>query len=165
MASCFISIGSNLGDREYYIKAAIRKIREMPGTRVKNISSIIETAPEGGESQGHYLNGVMEIEATLAPYQLLQELQRIESSLGRVRTVKNAPRTIDLDILTYGDIRINEEALTIPHPRMLLRDFVLKPLKEIAPQVVKKFMKEKKAAIEKREPRCVQRKNGSDQGC
>lgn len=152
MVTCFIGIGSNLGDRDYYIKTAIKKIRVISNTRIKKISTIIETFPEGegSSSQNPYLNAVAEIETELSPYQFFKELQNIESALGRVRTVKNAPRTIDLDILTYGDIRINEDALTIPHPRMLLRDFVLKPLKEIAPQVVKKFMKEKKAAIKKK---------------
>ncbi len=143
MATCFIGMGSNLGDREYYINNAIKKIRAMPGTQIKKISRIIESPPEGASPQGPYLNGVMEIETTLRPYQLLQELQGIESSLGRVRTVKGGPRTIDLDILTYGGIRMNEMALSIPHPRMLERDFVLKPLREIAPEIVRKLKKQK----------------------
>ena len=85
----------------------------------------------------------MEIDTELLPYQLLQELQRIEVALGRVRTVKNGPRIIDLDILTYGDVILTEEALCIPHPLIFERDFVLTPLKEIAPLVVEKLLKKR----------------------
>jgi len=112
-------------------------------TKVKKISRIIETLPQGGPVQGPYLNGVLEIETQLSPYQLLQELQKIEAALGRVRAVVNGPRTIDLDILTYADLRIHEDALCIPHPRMMERDFVLVPLKEIAPAVVDTLKKVK----------------------
>jgi 2-amino-4-hydroxy-6-hydroxymethyldihydropteridine diphosphokinase len=155
-------MGSNLGDRVYYIKSAIKKIEAISGTRIKKISGIIESLPQGGPPQGVYLNGVMEIETTLAPHQLLQELQRIESSLGRVRTVKDGPRTIDLDILTYGDIRINAEALNIPHPRMLARDFILRPLSEIAPEVVKKLMKEKGTGVKGKKSPGQRVKSGSN---
>ncbi len=137
MVTCYISVGSNLGDRKLYIETAIKKIRTLVNTRVKKVSSIIETSPQGGPPQGAYLNAVLEIETEIIPYQLLQELQRIELLLGRVRTVVNAPRTIDLDILTYGDVCMNEDALCIPHSRMLQRDFVMMPLKEIAPELVK----------------------------
>jgi 2-amino-4-hydroxy-6-hydroxymethyldihydropteridine diphosphokinase len=136
MVTCYIGIGSNLGDRQYYINTAIKKIMMLIGTRVRKISRIIETLPQGGLIQGPYLNGVIEIETGLNPYQLLQELQKIESSLGRLRSVKNAARTIDLDILTYADLCIEEDALCIPHPRILEREFVLEPLKEISSQEV-----------------------------
>jgi 2-amino-4-hydroxy-6-hydroxymethyldihydropteridine diphosphokinase len=139
MVTCYIAIGSNLGDRKYYIESAVKKVRTLANTKVNKVSSVIETAPEGGPPQGPYLNCVMEINTELTPYQLLQELQRIESLLGRVRTAANAARTLDLDILTYGDICLKEDALCIPHPRMLERDFVMIPLKEIAPEVVKKL--------------------------
>ncbi len=139
MVICHIALGSNLGDRKFYLEAAIKKMRILANTKVKKVSSMIETLPQGGPPQGMYLNCALEIETELTPYQLLQELQKIESMLGRVRTVLNAPRTIDLDILTYGDIRMKEEALCIPHPRMMERDFVLIPLKEIAPELVKKL--------------------------
>jgi len=153
MITCYIGVGSNLGDRQYYINTAIRKIMMLIGTRVRKISRIIESFPQGGPVQGPYLNGVIEIETELNPYQLLQELHKIESSLGRVRVVKNGPRTIDLDILTYGDLCINEEALCIPHPRILEREFVLGPLGEIAPEVVRKLQaKSKKVARSVRKP-------------
>jgi 2-amino-4-hydroxy-6-hydroxymethyldihydropteridine diphosphokinase len=139
MVTSYIALGSNLGDRRGFIESAIKKMRLLANTKVKEVSSVIETLPQGGPLQGLYLNCVLAIETDLTPYQLLQELQKIESMLGRVRTVLNAPRTIDLDILTYGDICIKEEALCIPHPRMLERDFVLIPLKEIAPELVKKL--------------------------
>jgi len=160
MVTCYIGIGSNLGDRRYHIDKAIKEIRMLGVTKVKKISRIIETLPQGGPVQGPYLNGVLEIETQLTPYQLLQELQKIETALGRVRTVINGPRTIDLDILTYADLRIHEDALCIPHPRMMERDFVLVPLKEIAPAVVDTLKKikgkpvrsglKKKAAVKNR---------------
>jgi 2-amino-4-hydroxy-6-hydroxymethyldihydropteridine diphosphokinase len=139
MVTCYIAIGSNLGDRRYFIESAIKKMRILANTKVEKVSSIIETLPQGGPPQGRYLNCVLAIETDLTPYQLLQELQKIESMLGRVRTVVNAPRTIDLDILTYSDICMKEEALCIPHPRMLERDFVMIPLSEIASGLVKKL--------------------------
>ncbi|MFH1507335.1 MAG: 2-amino-4-hydroxy-6-hydroxymethyldihydropteridine diphosphokinase [Candidatus Omnitrophota bacterium] len=142
MVTCCLGIGSNLGDRLNCINAAIRKIRSLPLTRVNKISEIIESLPEGGPAQGMYLNGVIEIETELNPYQLLQELQKIESNLGRVRAVVNGPRTIDLDILTYADAVFDEQALCIPHPRILEREFVLRPLRQIAPQLVERLLKQ-----------------------
>ncbi len=128
---CYISIGSNLGDRTKYIENAIEKLKETKGIEVKRISSIYETEPMGGPKQGKYLNGAIEIETHLEPREIMVKLQKIEKQLGRIRTVKNAPRTIDLDMLLYGDKKINEPDLKIPHPRMHERDFVMKPLKEI----------------------------------
>jgi 2-amino-4-hydroxy-6-hydroxymethyldihydropteridine diphosphokinase len=145
MVICYIAIGSNLGERKFYIESAIKKIRCLTNTKVNKVSSVIESAPQGGPLQGPYLNAVLEAVTDLSPYQLLQELQRIEAVLGRVRTIKNAARTIDLDILTYGDTVMKEEALCIPHPRMLERDFVLIPLKEIAPELVKKLVTKPRA--------------------
>ncbi|MDD5730325.1 MAG: 2-amino-4-hydroxy-6-hydroxymethyldihydropteridine diphosphokinase [Candidatus Omnitrophica bacterium] len=147
MVTCFIGLGSNLGDRNYYITAAIKRIKMLPFTRIKKISSIIETAPQGGPAQGPYLNAVLALDTGLAPYSLLQKLQEIENSLGRVRTGKNSPRTIDLDILIYSDTLINEEALRIPHPRMMEREFVLTPLKEIAPEVLKDLTLKKRSDL------------------
>jgi 2-amino-4-hydroxy-6-hydroxymethyldihydropteridine diphosphokinase len=99
------------------------------------VSAIIETAPVGGPPQGSFLNGVVEIETTLSPKDILTSLQEIENALGRVRTKRWGPRTIDLDILLYGDEVIGEPDLVIPHPMMHERAFVLKPLAEIAPDV------------------------------
>ena len=128
---CYIGIGSNLGDREKYIESAIEKLRAVKGIEVKRISNIYETDPVGGPKQGKYLNGVLELETELEPRELLAKLQAIENELGRKRLVKNAARTIDLDILLYGDKKIDEPGLKIPHPRMRDREFVMKPLKEI----------------------------------
>jgi 2-amino-4-hydroxy-6-hydroxymethyldihydropteridine diphosphokinase len=158
MVTCYIGIGSNLGDRQYYINTAIRKIMMLINTRVRKISQIIETPAQGGPLQGPYLNGVLEIETEISPYQLLQEFQKIESSLGRVRSVKNAARTIDLDILTYGELRIDETALCIPHPRLLEREFVFKPLSEIAPGVIKKI--EKHLSIKGKPKKAAAKKTG-----
>ncbi|MFA5388270.1 MAG: 2-amino-4-hydroxy-6-hydroxymethyldihydropteridine diphosphokinase [Candidatus Omnitrophota bacterium] len=128
---CYIGIGSNLGDRRKYIDSAIDKLRETSSIEVKKVSGIYETEPIGGPKQGRYLNGAIEIETGLKPRELLTRLQDIEKELGRIRTVRNAPRTIDLDILLYGEDNIDEPGLKIPHPRMRDREFVMKPLKEI----------------------------------
>ena len=136
MIICCIAVGSNLGDRRSNIDCAIRRVRTLANTRVLKVSHILESAAQGGPAQGSYLNAVFTIQTDLTPYQLLQALQAIEAFLGRVRTVANGPRTVDLDILTYGDVCISEPALCIPHPRMMQRDFVVVPLKEVAPEVL-----------------------------
>jgi 2-amino-4-hydroxy-6-hydroxymethyldihydropteridine diphosphokinase len=128
---CYIGIGSNLGDREKYIENAIEKLKNIEGVEVKRVSNIHETEPVGGPRQGKYLNAAIEIETGLKPRELLAKLQDIEKQLGRKRTVKNASRTIDLDILLYGDNKIDEPDLKIPHPGMREREFVMKPLIEI----------------------------------
>ena len=133
MELIYIAVGSNLGDRRYYIETAVKKIRQLPNTKVNKVSHLIQTRPEGGpKGQGPYLNGVIEVESELFPYDLLLRLQKIEAELGRVRTVADAPRTIDLDIVMYGRMRIDERALSIPHPSALKREFVMRPLAEIS---------------------------------
>lgn len=131
MATCYIGIGSNLGDRRQYIDKAIARMDDGPQVAVKRVSAIYETEPVGGIPQGKYLNGVIEIETDLAPRQLLARLNMIEEELGRERRVKNGPRTIDLDILYYGDERIEEEGLIVPHPKIEERGFVLRGLREL----------------------------------
>ena len=147
MVVCYIGLGSNIGDRQQYINSALRKLKLLTRTKVRRVSAIIESEPQGGPVQGLYLNAVAELETDLGPYQLLAELQNIESALGRVRTIANGPRTIDLDILTYGDVSIREEALCVPHPRIMERKFVLVPLQEIAPQVVRQIKKISKKPV------------------
>ena len=142
MPLAYLGIGSNLGDREKFISLAIDKVNQIKSTKVTKISSIIETEPESSILQGKYLNAAIEINTSLLPKELLNNLQSIENELGRVRGVKHAPRTIDLDILIFNDQKINEERLVIPHPRMRQRDFVLKPLREIAPELVNKILNE-----------------------
>ena len=136
MTQCYIGVGSNVGDRGYYIRAAVHKVKRLRMTKVTAMSPVIETTPVGGPAQGPYLNAVMAIETELGPYALLSELQRIESELGRVRVIANGPRTIDLDILTFGEFCVDEAGLCIPHPRILTREFVVRPLRAIAPQAV-----------------------------
>jgi len=141
MITCYIGIGSNLGDRQNYIASAIAELRKTKGVRFKRSSSIYETEPVGGAGQGKFLNGVLEIETDLDPRSLLKELNKIETKLGRQRIIKNGPRTIDLDILYYGEEKIRERKLVIPHPRISGREFVLKGLRELGnpPHLLKKI--------------------------
>lgn len=126
-----------MGDREKNIRLAVDKINRLQKVEVIKVSSFIETMPVGGPAQGKFLNAAIEIRTDLSPYELLVSLQEIESELGRVRTVKNGPRTIDLDILIFGDKEINDRGLVLPHPGIKERGFVLTPLGEIAPNIVK----------------------------
>jgi 2-amino-4-hydroxy-6-hydroxymethyldihydropteridine diphosphokinase len=133
MPRAFIAVGSNLGDRLKNIQQAEQALKSMPGTKILRLSPVYETEPAGGPPQGKYLNMVWEIETILSPVQLLDVLLEIEKNLGRVRTVRNAPRTIDLDILLYDDKIIEREGLKVPHPRLHERTFVLKPLADLVP--------------------------------
>ena len=131
-----IALGSNVGDRQRNIRSAIEKMQSLSGVRATKISSVYETEPAGGPPQGMYLNAVVEVECGLSAAELLKQLQRIENELGRTRPGKDFPRTIDLDILLFGDEVIDEPDLKVPHPRMHERAFVLNPLAEIAPDAV-----------------------------
>jgi len=131
-----------MGDRNKNIQLAIDMIGRLKETRVTKVSSIIETLPVGGPRQGKFLNAAIEIHTELPPRELLVKLQEIESGLGRVRFEKNGPRTIDLDILFYGDKKINEPGLVVPHPGIKERDFVLIPFKEIAASTVERLLHE-----------------------
>ena len=142
MVTCYIGLGSNLGDREQNIRLAIDKIKQIKETRVTKESSVIETKAAVGPPQGKFLNAVAEIQTALPPEELLKSLQRIESELGRVRTIRYGPRTIDLDILFYGDRKISNKCLIVPHPKIKKRDFVLVPLTEIAPHIVNNLLYE-----------------------
>lgn len=128
---CYIGVGSNLGDRQRNIEDAIQRLRETSGIEVKKISNVYETEPVGGPDQSKYLNGVIDIDTELEPRQLLLALQEIENQLGRERSVKDGPRTMDLDILTYGQETVDEPDLKIPHHRMHDREFVRRPLREL----------------------------------
>jgi len=131
MATCYIGIGSNIGDRQKFIDSSIAELKKVRGLRVTRLSSIYETLPVSDIPQEKYLNGVIEIETSIRPKALLKELNRIEEIFGRKRTIRNAPRTIDLDILYYGDERIDEKDIVIPHPKISEREFVLKGLREL----------------------------------
>lgn len=129
----FLALGSNLGDRKTYLRRAILLIDDLPGVSVMKLSHIYETTPVGGEGS-FYLNMTLEFESTLAPTILMEQLLEIESFLGRRRSERtNEARVIDIDMLLYGDKIIDNSILTLPHPRMHKREFVLAPLSELAP--------------------------------
>jgi len=137
LAIVYIGLGANLGDREANIRAALARLEESHVARVRRVSRLIETSPIGGPpGQPKYLNGAAEIETELVPLELLAALKEIEAAVGRVRRERWAAREVDLDILLYGDEILREAALEIPHPRMWEREFVLRPLAEIAPGAV-----------------------------
>ncbi|HOX38609.1 MAG TPA: 2-amino-4-hydroxy-6-hydroxymethyldihydropteridine diphosphokinase [Candidatus Brocadiia bacterium] len=131
---CCIGLGSNLGDRKAALDAAVLRIDGIRGARVVAVSSYHETEPVG-PPQPRYLNAAALIETDLPPHDLLLELQKIEDDLGRRRTVRWGPRAIDLDILLYGEDVLYSPGLTVPHPLMHERAFVLMPLAEIAPDM------------------------------
>ena len=138
MSTCYIGIGSNLGDRRAHIQRALELLSGSAGVKVLKVSSLLETRPLGGPpGQGMYLNGVAEIETAIGPRALLNTLKRVERSIGRPATsIRWGPRLIDLDILLYGKERVDEPDLKIPHPEMRNRDFVLRPIAEIAPRAL-----------------------------
>ncbi len=146
MEKVYLGVGSNLGDRQFYLEEAKKLTRKIPDTRFLRSSSVLETDPVGGPPQGKFLNAVWEIETGLSPRELKKRLREIENQLGRRRAERNTPREIDLDILSYGHQVVEENDLKIPHPRLHERTFVLLPLCELAPEwkhpVLKKTMKE-----------------------
>ncbi len=135
MPLAYIGLGSNIGARETLLKTSIEKLEAGNDMTVTKISPLYETKPVGGPPQPDYINAALEINTQLHPGQLLDRLHEIENDLGRERTVKWGPRTIDLDILLYGNEVVDNERLTIPHPLMHEREFALAPLSEIAPNV------------------------------
>jgi len=136
MERVFLSLGSNLGDRTGNVERALNLIASVPGVRVVRASSLYETEPEGYVDQPDFINAAVEIETTLTPHKLLGEIKEIERSMGRKKTFRFGPRIIDVDILLFGGLIIDEPDLVIPHPLMLERRFVLMPLAEIAPQTL-----------------------------
>lgn len=140
MVKVYIGIGSNLGNRQENIKKAIQQIKNLEKTEIAGISSLIQTKPQ--EATGpDYLNAVLKIKTELQPYRLLECLQEIENNLGRKRSFKNCPRTIDLDILFYGNEKIKTKKLTVPHPKIGEREFVKKPLFELEPEFKRIYRK------------------------
>lgn len=132
MEICYLGAGSNVGNRRRNIKQAVSRISLLENTELLKESSFIQTAAVGGPAgQPKFLNAALKIKTGLAPLKLLKKLKSIEKGLGRTKGRRNGPRTIDLDILLYGDRVIRAKKLTIPHPRMFVRDFVIKPLSEI----------------------------------
>lgn len=131
----YLGLGSNLGDRAKFLSDAIRLLRTLAGVRVTATSPIYNTTPVGVVGQPNYLNLVAGIETDLPPASLLAACQGIENALGRTRDVRWGPRTLDIDILCYGDLVSAEPVLTLPHPRLAERAFVLVPLATLAPEL------------------------------
>ena len=134
MKRIYLSLGSNLGDREANLRKAVKRLASNE-VRVLHTSRIYETEPVGYKNQAWFLNQVVEAETALFPMQLLTRIGRVERDLGRVRTLRNGPRTIDIDILFYGAAVVETTRLEIPHPRLAERRFVLAPLAELAPDL------------------------------
>ncbi len=135
MARVFVALGANLGDARATVAQAIQSLGELPGTTVLKQSSLYRSAPVDATGPD-FINAVAEVATTLSPQALLEALQELEQDAGRQRPYRNAPRTLDLDILLYDALTLNTPALIIPHPRMFTRAFVLLPLAEIAPERV-----------------------------
>ena len=142
----YVAYGSNTGDPEHHIEDGIASLDRDPMCRVKRMSGIMKTTPYGGVIQDDFLNGVLELSTLYEPQVLLRKLKEIEKEQGRVKTVHWGPRTLDLDIILFDDMVIKTDELIIPHPDMCNRDFVMKPLAQIAPDVkhpvLNKTMKE-----------------------
>lgn len=134
MTIAYVGIGANLEDPAARVRGAFASLDGMRDTRVLKRSSLYRTAPLGHRAQPDFVNAVAELDTTLAPGELLAGLQAIEARAGRTRSFRNAPRTLDLDLLLYGAQRIDEPGLVVPHPRMQERAFVLVPLLELAPE-------------------------------
>jgi 2-amino-4-hydroxy-6-hydroxymethyldihydropteridine diphosphokinase len=132
----YLSLGSNLGNRETNLNQAVRLLRDPDRVTLTRISRCFETEPVGYRDQPWFLNLAVEIRTSLSPRQLFDRCKAIERSMGRVPTFQGSPRVIDLDLLLYGKRIVNDVDLTIPHPRMAQRRFVLEPLAEIAPDAI-----------------------------
>ncbi len=134
MATSFLSLGSNLGDRLNHLSKAVTALAKQPRIKVIKVSSVYQTKPVGGPEQDDYLNAVVKIQTELSAHELLAVTQSIENNEGRVREVRWGPRTLDIDVLTYDDLISADDKLTLPHPRISERAFVLVPFFEIDPQ-------------------------------
>jgi 2-amino-4-hydroxy-6-hydroxymethyldihydropteridine diphosphokinase len=136
-SDAYIALGSNMGDRELNLLRAVAEIGKLPDSKVTGLSPFYETSPVGVTEQDFFYNAVLRLTTALPPLNLLERLLAIESSIfGRTRTVHWGPRRMDLDLLLYADAVINEEGLTVPHPHMGERRFVLQPLCDIAPELI-----------------------------
>lgn len=133
--TAYVGLGANLGEARETLRHALVELDRLPGTRLLRVSALYRSAPV--DAQGpDFWNAVARLDTTLAPYELLAALQQLEQAAGRERPYRNAPRTLDLDLLLYGAQRQDDPQLTLPHPRMRDRAFVLLPLAEIAPELV-----------------------------
>ena len=132
----YIGMGSNLGERHATLRAAVKKLEATDGIRVVKVSRFRETEPVGGPPQDAFLNAAVQVETNLEPERLFEAIQRIEDAFGRTRTVRWGPRTLDLDLLLYGNWVIATPALQVPHPLLHERRFVLEPLCDISPHII-----------------------------
>ena len=137
-ALAFIGLGANLGDPVAQVRAAMRALAQMPCTRLHACSSLYRTAPVGDAEQPDFINAVCAVDTERAPLELLSDLRALETLAGRMRDRErpNGPRTLDLDLLLYEELTVSVPGLTLPHPRMHERAFVLFPLRELAPERV-----------------------------
>ena len=147
----YVALGGNLGDARTTVQQALAGLTNLPGTRVLRTSSLYRTAPMQA-SGPDFINAVAALATRLSAFELLAELQQMENAQGRERPYVNAPRTLDLDILLYGDTPIHSATLQVPHPRMYQRAFVLVPLAEVAPHLVSV---EQLAAVQEQQVDCV----------
>lgn len=136
MIRAYVALGSNLGNPVTTVEDAIEAMAALRGSLLKAMSSLFRTAPIGLKHQPDFINAVVALDTRLTPQDLMAELFALEAKFGRERSVRNAPRTLDLDLLMHGDTVSDDPALTLPHPRMHERAFVLAPLAEIAPTLV-----------------------------
>jgi 2-amino-4-hydroxy-6-hydroxymethyldihydropteridine diphosphokinase len=132
----YLALGSNLGDRAAYLQFALDELATAADIDVVAVSRVYETAPVGGPPQDSFLNAVVAADTTLDPRALLALAQQIERGAERVPAERWGPRTLDVDVLLYGDVELDDPVLTIPHPRMWERGFVLAPLRDVAPELV-----------------------------
>lgn len=133
--TAYIALGSNMGDKEAYLNLGVDGLRNTPGCQVEAVSDFLVTAPYGVEDQDDFLNGAMKIRTLLTPFELLNRLHELEAEADRKRILRWGPRTLDMDILLYDALILDTEELHIPHIEMYKRDFVLKPMNQIAPYV------------------------------
>lgn len=131
----FVALGANIGDPITTLRSALAELAKMEDTRLVVASSLYRTAPVGLTNQPDFINAVAELETTLSAPNLLAALFKIEAEFGRIRKDRNGPRSLDLDLLLYDDLKLDTPQLTLPHPRLHLRAFVLAPLAEIAPDI------------------------------
>lgn len=156
--TAYLGIGSNLGDKQQFLNQAIRRLKENELIREVKCSKVIATAPYGGAALYDFLNGAIELKTLLTPYELLDFLHELEAEAGRERKIHWGPRTLDMDILFYQDFVSNDPVLTVPHPDMENRQFVLEPLDELCPwyfnpvtgKTVRQMLMELKAKEEKK---------------
>jgi 2-amino-4-hydroxy-6-hydroxymethyldihydropteridine diphosphokinase len=132
----YLALGSNLGDRLAHLRGAVDGLTAAEGVVVVAVSRVYETAPVGGPPQDPYLNAVVAVDTELDAYALLGVAQQLERDAQRVRAERFGPRTLDVDLLLYDDLRLDDPNLTLPHPRMFERGFVLAPLRDVAPDLV-----------------------------